>query len=77
MNIAFQSEPTTLDPQITGNSSVKDATRSIYEKLVILDDSGNVVPDLAEKIDLSEDKKLYTFQLRKGVRYHNGKENDR
>ncbi|MEI2405813.1 ABC transporter substrate-binding protein [Niallia taxi] len=74
LNIAFQSEPTTLDPQITGNSSVKDATRSIYEKLVILDDSGNVVPDLAEKIDLSDDKKVYTFQLRKGVKFHNGKE---
>ncbi|MDF2015204.1 hypothetical protein P2R53_25980 [Priestia megaterium] len=28
LNIAFQSEPTTLDPQITGNSSVKDAARS-------------------------------------------------
>ncbi|RBN37129.1 ABC transporter substrate-binding protein, partial [Priestia megaterium] len=64
LNIAFQSEPTTLDPQITGNSSVKDAARNIYEGLVIFDSKGNVEPDLAEKIDISEDKKVYTFQLR-------------
>ncbi|MEH7328679.1 ABC transporter substrate-binding protein [Priestia megaterium] len=74
LNIAFQSEPTTLDPQITGNSSVKDAARNIYEGLVIFDSKGNVEPDLAEKIDISDDKKVYTFQLRKGVKFHNGKE---
>ncbi|MCG0040901.1 ABC transporter substrate-binding protein, partial [Escherichia coli] len=62
------------DPQITGNSSVKDAARNIYEGLVIFDSKGNVEPDLAEKIDISDDKKVYTFQLRKGVKFHNGKE---
>lgn len=74
LNIAFNSEPTTLDSQITGNSSTKDIARNIYENLVILDDKGNPVPDLAEKIDISDDKKVYTFQIRKGVKFHNGKE---
>ncbi|MBY0211652.1 MULTISPECIES: ABC transporter substrate-binding protein [Priestia] len=74
LNVASQSEPATLDAQITGDSDVKDATRSIYEGLMILDDKGNPKPDLASKVDISDDKKTYTFQLRKGVKFHNGKE---
>jgi peptide/nickel transport system substrate-binding protein len=34
----------------------------------------NIVPWLAEKWDISEDGKNYTFQLAKGVRFHNGRE---
>ncbi|MFB4321221.1 ABC transporter substrate-binding protein, partial [Priestia sp. BR_2] len=74
LNIASQSEPATLDAQITGDSDVKDATRSIYEGLMILDEKGNPKPDLASKVDISDDNKTYTFQLRKGVKFHNGKE---
>ncbi|MED4239668.1 ABC transporter substrate-binding protein [Priestia megaterium] len=74
LNVASQSEPATLDAQITGDSDVKDATRSIYEGLMILDEKGNPKPDLASKVDISDDKKTYTFQLRKGVKFHNGKE---
>ncbi|PKG22220.1 ABC transporter substrate-binding protein [Niallia nealsonii] len=74
LNIAFQSEPTTLDPQITGNSSTKDVARNIFETLVTLDEKGNPVPDLAKTIKISNDQKVYTFQLHQGVKFHNGKE---
>ncbi len=45
-----------------------------FNGLVKFDESLNVVPDLAESWEISPDGKTYTFHLRKGVRWHDGKE---
>ncbi|MCI0429617.1 MAG: ABC transporter substrate-binding protein, partial [Rhodospirillales bacterium] len=36
--------------------------------------TGNVVPDLAESVEPSDDAKTWVFRLRKGATFHNGKE---
>src|SRR3546814_6286941 len=46
----------------------------IYETLVTIDESGAPQLQLAETLDISEDHRRYTFRLRKGVTFHNGKE---
>lgn len=47
----------------------------IYEGLVRANPKlDGVVPLLAESWDVSADGKTYTFQLRRGVKFHNGKE---
>jgi ABC-type transport system substrate-binding protein len=46
--------------------------RHVYETLLWFDDRGNVVPWLAERWDVSQDGLVYTFYLRKGVRFHDG-----
>ena len=44
----------------------------IFDTLVTLDEYGNLVPELAESWDISEDGKEYTIHLREGVKFHDG-----
>ncbi|MGE5262905.1 MAG: ABC transporter substrate-binding protein [Acidobacteriota bacterium] len=48
----------------------------IYENLTMVDNDVNVKPQLAESWNISNDGVVYTFNLRKGVKFHNGKEMD-
>jgi oligopeptide transport system substrate-binding protein len=45
----------------------------IFSGLVRLDDNLEVVPDIAEKWDISNDYKTYTFFLRQDVKFHDGR----
>lgn len=63
--------PPRLDP---AEGALVFVTQQIFDGLVRLDDDLNVVPDLAEYWDISEGGRCYTFYLRKGVRFHNGRE---
>ena len=74
LNVAINTQPTTLDHHMTTATIVSDLARHIYEQLVTLNSSYEVVPMLAESIDESEEGKKFTFTLRKGVTFHNGKE---
>lgn len=47
---------------------------NVYDCLLRLEPDGTLTPALAEKYDLSEDGKTYTFYLRKGVKFHDGSE---
>ena len=44
------------------------------EGLIDYDEQCNIVPGLATHWDISDDAKTYTFHLRKGVKFHNGRE---
>lgn len=49
-------------------------TQQLFDGLVRLDADLKIVPDLAEYWDISEGGRCYTFYLRKGVRFHDGRE---
>jgi len=46
----------------------------IYEQLLRYDPQGNIMPHLAESFEMSPDGKVWTFTLRKGIKWHNGDE---
>jgi ABC-type transport system substrate-binding protein len=45
---------------------------ALYDSLVTYDQRGNVVGDIAENYNLSPDGLTWTFNIRKGVKFHNG-----
>jgi ABC-type transport system substrate-binding protein len=58
-----------------GTRSVNKNVFSIqYECLAAFDEFGNLKPSLATSWEVSKDGLEYTFRLRKGVKFHNGKD---
>lgn len=49
------------------------AQEMVYEPLVAFDGGGGIVPCLAESWDVSEDGTVYTFRLREGVVFSDGR----
>jgi len=52
--------------------AVTEGKLLLFDSFATLDASGNLLPELAESWDISADGKLWTFFLRRGVRYHDG-----
>ncbi len=74
IRVAINAQPTSLDPHMTTASMTSAVSRNIFETLVTINSNYEPVPMLAESVDISEDQLNYTFSLRKGVKFHNGKE---
>jgi oligopeptide transport system substrate-binding protein len=66
--------PITLDPAISADMSSHTYVMQIFSGLVRLDGELDIVPDIAESWEESPDGKIYTFRLRQGVKFHNGRE---
>ena len=65
---------TSLDPHVSSSSAgTREVLFNIYEGLVKPDPDGNLIPALAEAFAVSETADEYTYTLREGVRFHNGK----
>src|SRR5437667_9038070 len=67
-------EPPALDAQWTSASITEPLTNHIHEGLYSLDSGARPIPMLAEGHTVSKDGLAYTFKLRQGIKFHNGKE---
>lgn len=74
LRVALPASPPTLDPHATTHTAVREIGMHLFENLLTFDANFKLVPQLAEKWEVSPDQKVYTFYLRKGVKFHNGKE---
>jgi peptide/nickel transport system substrate-binding protein len=62
-----------LDPIWTTAYIVRNHGYMIYDTLLAQDEKGEIKPQMVEKYDTSADKKTYTFTLREGLSWHDGK----
>jgi peptide/nickel transport system substrate-binding protein len=62
-----------LDMQANAAASVRDIAMNTYETLVTRDENMRPLLQLADKVEVSPDSKVFTFRLRQGVHFHNGK----
>src|SRR2546426_1526904 len=68
-----QGEPVQLDPAIITDGISSRITRQVFDGLVRYKGSTTEVePALAERWDVSRDSRVWTFQLRRGVKFHDG-----
>ena len=68
-------EPPTLDAHWTTATITEVLAQHIYEGLYSLDARSQPIPMLAEGMPaVSKDGLTYTFKLRQGIKFHNGKE---
>lgn len=66
--------PITLDPALSNDMASHLYITQIFSGLVGLNEDLEVVPDIAERWQKSQDGKTYTFYLRHGVKFHDGRE---
>ncbi|MBI3741148.1 MAG: hypothetical protein HY257_05265, partial [Chloroflexi bacterium] len=66
-------DPPTLDPALTSDAESAVYVVELFSGLVTLDQNLKVVPDLAEKWEVSDDRKTYTFTFRKDAKFHDGR----
>jgi len=74
LHLAMTVSVRTLDPAIAYDEATSPIEALLFARLVTWDAEGRVVPDLAERVELSEDGTRYTFVLRENVRFHDGAE---
>jgi len=69
----YGEEPVTLDPALVSDSTSSTYVIEIFSGLVTLDKDLQVVPDLAERWQVSPDGRTYTFYLRHDAKFQDGR----
>jgi peptide/nickel transport system substrate-binding protein len=65
---------TSLEGQTIGTNGAADQLYGVWDRLVVTDANQQLQPMLAESWEVSEDWQQITFNLRKGVLFHTGRE---
>ncbi|PTW54368.1 peptide/nickel transport system substrate-binding protein [Breoghania corrubedonensis] len=73
MGLAAGQSTDSLDPALAANTVTFQVQRTWGEALLEVNPDGTLLPRLAESFGSSKDAKTWTFKIRKGVEFHNGK----
>jgi dipeptide transport system substrate-binding protein len=72
--VCSEASPDFMNPQFSTANTAFDVGAQIYDRLVEIERGGaNLIPALAESWDVSPDGLIYTFHLRRGVKWQSNK----
>jgi peptide/nickel transport system substrate-binding protein len=75
LRIAYATDFKTMDPALGNDAETLPYLLLLYQGLLDCDDNQQLVPWLAAEMPaVSADRRVYTFRLRQGVRFANGRE---
>lgn len=74
LTMAIRKDLTLMNALVRTSSTDRSIRDLMFESLLDIDPKGNLQPNLATSWEISKDAKVYTFHLRKGVKFHNGQE---
>ena len=66
-------DPVTLDPALSTDVQSGEVVAMIYDNLVQFDVDGRLAPGLAKTWESDSTGRVYTFHLRTGVTFHDGR----
>ena len=66
-------EPRLINPLYAAHDTDRDISRLVYSGLLTYSENGNIINDLAEKYEISENGKTYTLTLRENALWHDAK----
>lgn len=64
--------PRFVNPLLATTDSDRDLTALVYSGLLKVDSKGELLPDMAESYTISDDGLIYTFVLKKNLKFHDG-----
>jgi len=70
--VSMDDNPTTFDPALIQDVAGGEIAAKLFNGLVRYDEEGRLVPDLAERYDVSADGLTFTFHLRPDARFATG-----
>jgi ABC-type transport system substrate-binding protein len=74
LRVAIFGDPDAFDPPVGTSLPADTIVSHVYDSLLAADAQGRDVAALAERWEVSPDGKVFTFGLRRGVKFHNGRE---
>lgn len=74
VKIALGSEPDNLDPMLSAATDTSSVMMNVFEGLLGFNAKGEFIPSIAESYTISADELTYTFKIKKGILFHDGKD---
>lgn len=73
LRVLIPGDPQSFDPNDVGDEIAQTLAPSLYSTLVTLDTESRFLPDLAASWEVTDGGRAYTFHLRQGVVWHDGR----